>query len=118
MSIGLSFVMVKSKQENICLHIAGKKFGKKLLKTMDKSYLTSNFKLTYPNFFSILCGTKKNDERNWVFFINSDFLILISLQPDFVDLRYFKLCNFCYILNYKNLKIQTFTSLGCKDIEI
>ena len=30
-------------------------------------------------------------QRNWVFVTNSDFLIPISLQPNVVDLRYFKL---------------------------
>ena len=30
-------------------------------------------------------------EWNWLFGTNSDFLIPISLQPNFVDLRYFKL---------------------------
>ena len=29
-------------------------------------------------------------QRNWVFATNSDFLIPISLRPDVVDLRYFK----------------------------
>jgi len=32
-------------------------------------------------------------ERNWVFATNSDFLITIYLEPNVVDLRYFKLCN-------------------------
>ena len=31
------------------------------------------------------------DKKNWVFAINSDFLIPISLQPDIVDLWFFKL---------------------------
>ena len=31
------------------------------------------------------------NERNWVFATNCDFLIHISLQPSFLDLRYFKL---------------------------
>ena len=30
--------------------------------------------------------------RNWVFVTNYDFLISISLQPNAVDLTYFKLC--------------------------
>ena len=30
-------------------------------------------------------------ERNWVFATNSDFLITISLEPNVVDSRYFKL---------------------------
>ena len=34
-----------------------------------------------------------NTERNWAFVTNSDFLIPISLQPNVVDLRYFKLWN-------------------------
>ena len=33
----------------------------------------------------------KQCQRNWVFVTNSDFLIPISLQPNVVDLRYFKL---------------------------
>ena len=35
--------------------------------------------------------TSVSAERNWVFVTNSDFLIPISLQPNVVDLRYFKL---------------------------
>ena len=34
---------------------------------------------------------KKNSQKSWVFDTNSDFLIPISLQPNVVDLRYFKL---------------------------
>ena len=30
-------------------------------------------------------------KRNWVFATNSDFLILISYEPNVIDLRYFKL---------------------------
>ena len=43
--------------------------------------------------------------------VNSNFLILISLQPYGVHLQYFKHW-FC------NLKYLRFTTLGCKDIEI
>ena len=32
-----------------------------------------------------------NEQRNWVFDTNSDFLITISLEPNLADLRYFKL---------------------------
>ena len=31
------------------------------------------------------------DQRNWAFATNRDFLISISLQPNVVDLKYFKL---------------------------
>ena len=34
---------------------------------------------------------KKAEERNKVFVTNSDFLSPISLQPNVLDLRYFKL---------------------------
>ena len=34
---------------------------------------------------------KIHDERNWVFATNFDFIILIYLQPNVEDLRYFKL---------------------------
>ena len=44
-------------------------------------------------------GNKKLDEnevlRNWVFVTNSDFLISMSLQPNFVDFWYFKLIILC-----------------------
>ena len=35
--------------------------------------------------------TRNIEMLNWVFATNSDFLIPISLQPNIVDLRYFKL---------------------------
>ena len=37
----------------------------------------------------LLCS--KDSQRNWVFATNFDFLIPISLQPNDIDLRYFKL---------------------------
>ena len=44
------------------------------------------------------------NERNWVFATNCDFLIHISLQPSFLDLRYFKLL-FLMIKYTKEYKI-------------
>ena len=41
-----------------------------------------------------LCFSHKGatrSQRNWVFATNSDFLFIISLEPNVVDLRYFKL---------------------------
>ena len=54
-------------------------------------------KMRNPVFIVTLCTlyilqcqmTKKFCKRNWVFVTNSDFLISISLRPNFVDLRYF-----------------------------
>ena len=43
-------------------------------------------------------------DRNWVFATNSDFPVPISLQPDVVNLRYFKLSVWSY-----NLSIKYFT---------
>ena len=56
----------------------------------------------------------KNTERNWVFAANSFFIILISLQTDVVDLRYFN----SFRSTSLSLKYQRYTSLGCKDIGI
>ena len=50
------------------------------------------------------------ENHDWVFATNSDFRVTISLQPNVVDIRYFKL----WIL----LKYQKFTPSGCKDIEV
>ena len=44
--------------------------------------------LGYPKFLCFLIGFV---QRNWVFATNSDFLIPISLEPNVIDLRYFKL---------------------------
>ncbi len=57
---------------------------------------------------------KGNRQRNWVFVTNSDFQIPISLQPNVVDIRYFKL--YPVRLNIQSLKYQTFTLSGCKEI--
>ena len=53
-------------------------------------------------------------QRNWVFATNSDFLIPISLQPAVVDLSYFRLS----ISNTLILKYQRFTSSVWKYIRI
>ena len=46
-----------------------------------------------------------DNQRNCVFVTKSDFLIPISLQPNFVDLRYFKLWVLLYqIAYYWNIK--------------
>ena len=52
--------------------------------------------------------------RNWVFATNSDFLIPISLQPDGVNLQYFKLSS----NRIHSLKYQRSPTLNCKDIGI
>ena len=40
-------------------------------------------------------GWFQGKQRNWVFATKSDFLLPRSLQPNVVDLRYFKLIKFC-----------------------
>ena len=41
--------------------------------------------------FELKCLTMNLKQRKWVFATSTDFLILIYLQPNVVDLRYFKL---------------------------
>ena len=65
--------------------------------------------------FSSFNSAHKYEKRKWVFATNSDFLIAISLQPNFVNLRYFKLW---IMLDQIGLKYHRFTSSGCKDIGI
>ena len=55
-------------------------------------------------------------KRNWVFATNSNFLILISLQPDGVFFH-FKL-SFSDPTNFIWLKCLRSLRLGCKDIDI
>ena len=56
--------------------------------------------------------------RNWVFATNSDFLITISLQPNVVDLRYFKLWillnQIIRVWNIKGLQHRVLKILGFK----
>ena len=52
-------------------------------------------------------------QKKQVFATKSDFPIPISLQPNAVDLKYFK----CDIMNI-SFKYQIFTLSVCKDIEI
>ena len=56
--------------------------------------------------------------RNWVFGTNSDFIITISLQPNVVDLRYFKLWIIYVISNSLSLKYQEFPTFDSQDIGI
>ena len=63
------------------------------------------------------------NQRNWVFATNSDILITTSLQPNVLDLRFFKfwilldqIFKFCNIkdklqLAYKDMRIRKFESL-------
>ena len=57
-------------------------------------------------------------ERNWIFATNSDFLITISLKPNVVDLRYFKLWIFLNqiirVWNIKGLQQRVLKILGFK----
>ena len=55
-----------------------------------------------------------NIERNLVFVTNSDFLVSMSLQPNAVDLRYFKL----YILIEKVIWVWNIKGLHQKVAEI
>ena len=75
--------------------------GLKCLKVL-KSYFKFCIKLmlnftTLGYFLSNICALDViisqflHMQRNWVFVTNYDFLISISLQPNAVDLRYFKL---------------------------
>ena len=57
---------------------------------------------------------KKNSQRSWVFDTNSDFLIPISLQPNVVDLRYFKL----WILLHQIILVWNIKTSGSIDIGI
>ena len=58
---------------------------------------------------------KNHLQRNLVFTTNSDFLMLISFQPIFLNLRYFKL----WILSDQmSFKYQRFIQSGCKDFMI
>ncbi len=56
--------------------------------------------------------------RNWVFATNSDFLITISLKPNVVDLRYFKLWillnQIIRVWNIKGLQQRVLKILGFK----
>ena len=54
-------------------------------------------------------------QSNWVFATNSDFLITISLKPNVVDLRYFKLWILLnQIWNVKGLQHRVLKILGFK----
>ena len=57
-------------------------------------------------------------ERNWVFATNSDFIITISLEPNVVDLRYFKLwillTTLIWVWNITSLHHRVLKILGFK----
>ena len=55
--------------------------------------------------------TKWESQRNWVFVINYDLQIPLSLKPHAIVLRYFKLW---ILLDEKSLKYQRFTPSGGK----
>ena len=54
--------------------------------------------------------------RNWAFATNFDFLILISLQSNLVNLRYFKL--WILLVDILSLKFWRLNPFGCTDIRI
>ena len=58
-------------------------------------------------------------ERIWVFATNSEFLILISLQPNVVNLRYFNQC-FCKIKwsKFEISKVYIINSQRYRDLKI
>ena len=55
-------------------------------------------------------------QRKWVFATNSNFLIPLSLQPNVVELRYFKLR--IRFDQKPKFEIKSFTPPGCIDIGI
>ena len=75
----------------------------------------SKFQISYqlPNFRFLI-----NCQRNWVFATNSDFLITISLEPNFADLRYFKpwflLDQIIWVWNIKGLQLRVLKILRFK----
>ena len=54
----------------------------------------------------------KSHQRNWVFATNSDFLITISLEPNFADLWYFN--QQIWVLNIKGLQHRVLKILRFK----
>ena len=62
------------------------------------------------NIFILQCENNQ-PLRNWVFATNSIFVIPISLQPDDVNLWYFK-------LTLRDLRAFIVWKMGCNDIEI
>ena len=54
-------------------------------------------------------------QRNWVFATNSNFLIFISLQPDILNLWYFKLILFDLTELIHSFKYLRSATLGSKD---
>ena len=67
----------------------------------------------YIKYLRVLCQKlssflfKKHLQSHWAFATNSDFLIPISVQPDVIDLRYFKL----WLLLYQTIKILNIKGL-------
>jgi len=61
-------------------------------------------------------------ETNWVFVTNSDFLIVITLQLNVVDLTYFKLWiqldQTISVYDIKGLHRQSAKSLGLENVSL